>query len=271
MAILNVTPDSFSDGGRHNMTDNAIAAGLMMAADGADIVDVGGESTRPGAQPVTPEQEQGRILPVVRALANASVRVSVDTRNATTMAAALAAGASIVNDVSGLTHDPHAVRVVARFGCPVILMHMRGTPATMNKLARYADVVTEVRSELLARLETAEQAGIQPEQIALDPGIGFAKTAPHSHALLRELLALVSLGYPIVVGVSRKAFIGAASGESRPDRRLGGSLAAGLFALARGASILRVHDVPETVQAVRVWHALLEADTVPLSQSETLA
>ena len=256
MAILNVTPDSFSDGGRRTDPDLAIAAGIAMAEQGADIIDVGGESTRPGAEPVTPEQEADRVIPVVRALARASIRVSVDTRNALTMRAALAAGASVINDVSGLSHDPRAAGVVAEAHCPVVLMHMRGTPATMNSLAQYDEVLRQVRTELLSRVQAAKVAGIRDEQIVIDPGIGFAKRAEHSQVVLRGLRDLASLGYPILVGVSRKSFLGALSGELRPDQRLGGSLAAGLFALSRGASILRVHDVPETVQAIRVWHTL---------------
>jgi dihydropteroate synthase len=262
MGVLNVTPDSFSDGGRRYDPDAAIAAGLAMAADGADIVDVGGESTRPGAPPTDPDQEASRILPVIRALAGASVRVSVDTRNASTMQAALDAGASIINDVSGLSHDPRAGGVVAASGCPVVLMHLRGTPATMTKLANYADVVAEVRTELLGRVRVAKAAGVRGEQIVVDPGIGFAKRGEQSIALLRGLPDLISLGYPVLVGVSRKSFIGTLSREPRADRRLGGSLAAGLFALTQGAAILRVHDVRETVQAIRVWHTLFACGPV---------
>jgi dihydropteroate synthase len=256
MGILNVTPDSFSDGGR--WLDPAIAAeaGVAMAADGADIVDIGGESTRPGAPAVTQDEEQARILPVIEALAAAKIPVSVDTRNAATMRAALRAGAAIVNDVSGLTHDPLAAAAVAEAGCPVVLMHMRGTPATMNDLASYGDVVAEVRAELAVRIGAALAAGISPEAIAIDPGIGFAKTGEHAHALLNGLPALASLGYPILAGVSRKRFIGALSVEPVADRRLGGSLAAALFAASKGAAILRVHDVRETVQAFRVWNSL---------------
>jgi dihydropteroate synthase len=254
MAVLNVTPDSFSDGGRHA---DPVAAGLAMAADGADIIDVGGESTRPGAAPVPPDQEQARILPVIRALAAHGILVSVDTRNAATMRAAHAAGAAIVNDVSGLAHDPAAAATVAGLGCPVVLMHMRGTPADMTRRAQYADVIAEVTAELAARRDAALTAGIRPEAIALDPGIGFAKRAEHSIALLRGLRHLARLGHPLLVGVSRKSFIGTLSQETQPDRRLGGSLAAGLFAVAQGAAILRVHDVRETEQALRVWQALL--------------
>ena len=253
MGILNVTPDSFSDGGAHT---DPIAAGLAMAADGADIIDVGGESTRPGAPAVLPQEEQSRVLPVIRALADAGLLVSVDTRNASTMRAALAAGATIINDVSGLTHDPGAAAVVAEHGCPVVLMHMRGTPATMNAQARYTDVVQEVKAELAARVQAALAAGIAPRQIVLDPGIGFAKLAPQSIALLRGLSELTGLGYKLLVGVSRKSFIEHVSGEPDPTRRLGGSLAAALFAIMQGASILRVHDVRETAQALRVWQAL---------------
>jgi dihydropteroate synthase len=270
MGILNVTPDSFSDGGRRIDPQAAIDAGFAMAAEGADIVDVGGESTRPGAPVVPPHQEHDRIIPVIRALAAASIRVSVDTRNAATMQAALAAGAAIVNDVSGLTHDPAAAAVVSRAGCPVVLMHMRGTPATMNSLARYDDVVKEVRAELRHRVGAALAAGIAADQIALDPGIGFAKLPEHSIAMLRGLPDLVSLGYPLLVGVSRKSFIGALSKEPRADHRIGGSLAAELFALTRGASILRVHDVRETVQAVRVWHTLFGTVTVSLPEHPTV-
>jgi dihydropteroate synthase len=266
MGILNVTPDSFSDGGRRIDQNNAVAAGLAMAADGAAIVDVGGESTRPGAAPVSLSQEQDRILPVIHRLAAAGVCVSVDTRHAATMRAALAAGARIVNDVSGLTHDPSAVAEVAAHACPVVLMHMRGTPATMMSQAVYRDVVTEVRAELQARIDSSVQAGIRPQQIAVDPGIGFAKQADHSQAVLRRLADFVSLGFPVLIGVSRKAFIGALSGEPQADRRLGGSLAAGVFAVSQGASILRVHDVRETVQALRVWHILFDHGTVALPQ-----
>jgi len=256
MGILNVTPDSFSDGGAYPDLRAAIDAGLAMVAAGADIIDVGGESTRPGSAPVPPELEQARVVPVIRALAAAGALVSIDTRNAATMQAALQAGAAIINDVSALAHDPAAAGVVARQGCPVVLMHMRGTPDTMNAQARYADVVAEVIAELTGRIAAAEQAGIRRGAIAIDPGIGFAKLAPHSLELLRRLPELRALNCPILVGVSRKSFLGRTGGEPDPRRRLPGSLAAGLFALDRGADILRVHDVTETIQAVRVWQAL---------------
>jgi dihydropteroate synthase len=255
MGVLNVTPDSFSDGGRVDPKE-AIAAGLAMWADGADIVDVGGESTRPGALPTAPEIERARILPVIAALAAAGVRVSVDTCHAATMAAALDAGAAIVNDISSLSYDEASAPVLAARGCPVILMHMRGTPATMMGLAEYDDVFAEVIAELAVRIKVAEQAGIRREAIAIDPGFGFAKHPRHSIALLRHLSRLTALGLPIVAGVSRKGFIGATSGEDQPAHRFPGSIAAGLFALSQGTSVLRVHDVKETVQAARVWHAL---------------
>ncbi len=227
-----------------------------MAAEGADVIDVGGESTRPGAAAVSPETEQGRVLPVIETLARAGLLVSVDTRHASTMRLALDAGARIVNDVSALTHDPDAAGVVAAWGCPIVLMHGRGTPATMHRLARYDDVAAEVTAELRSRVASARAAGIDAAQIAIDPGIGFAKTAAHSRAMLRGLPVLASLGHPVLVGISRKSFIGRLSGVADPGRRLGGSIAAGLFAISQGASILRVHDVPETAQAVRVWQTL---------------
>jgi dihydropteroate synthase len=256
MGVLNVTSDSFSDGGAHLDPQRAIAAGLAMAEAGADIIDVGGESTRPQSQPTDPAEERARVVPVIRALADAGVTISVDTRHAATMRAALDAGARIVNDVSALSHDPAAAPLAAVRGCPVVLMHMRGVPATMMRFASYTNVAAEVAAELAQGIEAARQAGIGHEQIAIDPGIGFAKQAAHNVELLRRLPELASLGYPIVVGVSRKAFIGRLTGVSEPRDRLAGSLAAGLFAVARGASFLRVHNVSETVQALHVWHAL---------------
>jgi dihydropteroate synthase len=193
---------------------------------------------------------------VIGALAAAGVRISVDTCHAATMAAALDAGAAIVNDISGLAHDEASAALVAARGCPVILMHMRGTPATMMGQAQYGNIAADVAAELATRIETARNAGIRPESIAIDPGFGFAKHPRHSLALLRDLSRLTELGFPIVAGVSRKGFIGAAGGEEHPARRFPGSIAAGLFALSQGAAVLRVHDVKETVQAVRVWHAL---------------
>jgi dihydropteroate synthase len=256
MGVLNVTPDSFSDGDEHPDPSQAIAAGLRLAEEGADIIDVGGESTRPGASAISPELEQARILPVIRALASHGPRISVDTRNAATMAAALNAGAAIVNDVSALTHDPRSLALVSERGCPVVLMHMRGAPDTMESFAKYDDVVGEVRRELAARVDAAERAGISRACIALDPGISFAKRWEQNTTLLRGIPRLAELGFPIVVGVSRKLFIRALPGGEQPKDRFPGSLAAGLFALTQGASILRVHDVAATVQALRTWAVL---------------
>lgn len=256
MGVLNATPDSFSDGGDRIDPEVAVRAGLQMVADGADMLDVGGESTRPGAAVITPEEEQRRILPVIAGLAGLGAPISVDTRNASTMEAALKAGASVVNDVSALVHDAASASVVARWGCPVILMHMRGTPGSMGSLAHYLDVVREVLDELEQRVAAAVQAGVRREAIAVDPGFGFAKTAEQSTDLLRRMQELGVLGLPIVAGVSRKRFIGALSGAADPKGRGAGSLAAGLVALANGASVLRVHDVAGTVQAVRVWQGL---------------
>jgi len=256
MGILNVTPDSFSDAGRFATLEAAIAAGLRMAEEGADIIDVGVESTRPGAQPVDSDEEVRRTLRVVESLASAGCVVSIDTRRASTMEAALGAGARIVNDISGLTHDTRARAVVAAADCAVVLMHMRGLPETMNSLAQYHDVVAEVREELSATLRQALAAGINSDRIVLDPGIGFAKFGQQSVNLLRGLPSLVELGYPLVIGVSRKSFIGQLLHQPDPRQRLGGSLAANLFALSRGATILRVHDVTESIQAIRVWQSL---------------
>jgi len=255
MGVVNVTPDSFSDGGDHAATHVAITAGVAMAEAGADILDVGGESTRPGSEPVPIAEEQRRVVPVVRALAASGPAVSVDKRNAATMAAALAAGARIINDVSALTYDPEARAVLAGSDCGVVLMHMRGTPATMMAHAEYRDPAVEVACELAMRVAEAEAAGIGRTRIAIDPGIGFAKMRAHNIDLLRRLPLLMSLGCPILVGVSRKSLIGRITGAVDPKRRGPGSLAAGLFAIGRGARILRVHDVMETVQAVRVWEA----------------
>jgi dihydropteroate synthase len=260
MGIINVTPDSFSDGGERFDADMAIAAGLEMTRAGADILDIGGESTRPGSASTPQPEEQARILPVIRALAGAGPAISVDTRNAATMAAALDAGATIVNDVSALMHDPAAAALLAERRCPVVLMHMRGEPATMMEFATYRDVALEVTLELAARIEAAERAGIERNRIAIDPGIGFAKSGTQNHALLRGLPLLLNLGCPILVGLSRKRFLSRiVAGELSPKQRGPGSLAGALFALARGAAILRVHEVAETAQAVRVWEGLSRA------------
>jgi dihydropteroate synthase len=256
MGILNVTPDSFSDGGRFSEPEAAMAAGRQMIADGADILDIGGESTRPNARPVPPEVEIARIVPVIKTLASHGAVISADTRNAATMAAALAAGAQIINDVSGLKHDDQAARFLADAVCPVILMHMRGTPLTMNCQAYYSDLVEDVLMELIAVRDKAVAAGIAHAAIALDPGLGFAKIGQQNVTLLQATARFAALGHPLLIGLSRKGFLGQLTGEPDPTRRLPASLAAGLYALDRGASILRVHDVAATVQGVKTWRAL---------------
>ncbi|WP_233256136.1 dihydropteroate synthase [Falsiroseomonas bella] len=267
MGVVNVTPDSFSDGGRHLDPSRAIAVGHAMLEAGADILDIGGESTRPGAEPVTPEEEQRRILPVIRELAKAAT-VSVDTRNAATMRAALEAGAEIVNDVSALRHDPEAARVVAESEAAVILMHMLGDdPRTMQDDIRYEDAALEVAEFLAARVAWAEAQGIPRGRIAVDPGIGFGKRTPENLALIERLPILAGIGCPVVFGASRKRFIGELSGVASAERRLAGSLAVALAAAERGAAVLRVHDVAETVQALRVA-AACEAGAAPPVDAE---
>lgn len=253
MGILNVTPDSFFDGGRHDDPDRAVERGRMLAAEGADIVDVGGESTRPGARAVDASVEIARVVPVVEALAAEGIPVSVDTSKPEVMRAALAAGASMVNDVRALL-EPGAMEVVASSGAAVCLMHMRGTPESMQVETAYAHVVAEVRDFLARRAAACERAGIARNRIVVDPGFGFGKGVAENLALLRRLRDLVAAGYPVLAGLSRKSTIGAITGRS-PGDRLAGSLAAALTAVERGAAIVRVHDVRETVDALRVYAA----------------
>jgi dihydropteroate synthase len=268
MGIVNVTPDSFSDGGRHFDPGAAIAAGHAMLEAGADILDIGGESTRPGAAPVSIEEEIARVLPVLRELAKAAP-VSIDTRNAATMRAALEAGAEIVNDVTALRHDPDAARVVAEAECSVVLMHMKGTdPRTMQQDIAYDDVVLEVSDFLADRIAFAEAAGIARHRIAVDPGIGFGKRMPQNLALIERLPLLAGLGCPVLFGASRKRFIGELSGVEVAEDRVAGSLAAAIAAAQRGAAILRVHDVVETVQALAVL-AACEAGEPPAVDAAT--
>jgi dihydropteroate synthase len=244
MGVLNVTPDSFSDGGRYLDTDAAIAHGLAMVAAGADVVDVGGESSRPGAESVPEAEERRRVLPVVEALAP-HVRVSIDTVKPGVAEAAVAAGARMVNDVSASLWP-----VAAEAGVAWVAMHMKGTPATMQSLASYDDVVAEVRAFLLDRATAAVAAGV-PE-VWVDPGLGFAKTADHNLSLLRHLREFTTLGFPVLVGSSRKTFLGALTGDAPVDDRAEASLAAATWALMHGASMVRVHDVKATVQAARL-------------------
>lgn len=255
MGIVNVTPDSFSDGGRYAAADRAIAHGLELVSQGADILDVGGESTRPGAVPVSLEEELRRVLPVVEALAAQSgVPVSVDTYKPEVMRAALAAGASMINDVYAL-RQPGAVEAVASSHAAVCLMHMRGTPQTMQDDPQYHDVVAEVQEFLAARLAACEAAGISRDRIVVDPGFGFGKRSVHNLALLRDLGALQALGCPVLVGLSRKSVLGQVTGNA-VDARLHASLAAAVLAAAKGARILRVHDVGATVDALKIFNAV---------------
>lgn len=253
MGILNATPDSFSDGGRFLGVDAAVAHGLRLFDEGAALVDVGGESTRPGAAAVSEDEERARVVPVVRALA-ARGPVSVDTRHASVARAALDAGATTINDVSA-GDDPAMLPLMAEAGCDVVLMHMRGTPATMQSLAAYDDVCADVWGELGRRVDAAVAAGVDPARILWDPGVGFAKTAAHNVALLRDLRSRTA-GRRVLVGASRKAFLGALTGQAVPAERLEGSLAVALHCRDAGVEVLRVHDVAATVRALKVWEAL---------------
>lgn len=258
MGVLNVTPDSFSDGGRLATLDAALVAARRMVADGARILDVGGESTRPGAAPVALDEELKRVVPVVRAIAaELDVVISVDTSRAEVIAEAVGAGAHLVNDVRGL-RDPAALAAAARSGAGVCIMHMQGEPATMQNAPHYADVVAEVRDYLAGRLAACRAAGIAPDAIAVDPGFGFGKNAEHNLALMRALESFTTLGAPLVVGLSRKSLVGQLT--LRPvAQRLAGSIALAALAAERGAAIVRAHDVAETVDAVRVGAALRRA------------
>lgn len=256
MGILNVTPDSFSDGGLFQDAERAIAHGLKMAQEGADIIDVGGESTRPGAEPVSPDEEMERILPVVTALAADGLIVSIDTRHAAVMEAAMAVGARIINDVSALTHDPDALSVAAAHAASVILMHSQGEPATMQDKPHYDSAPREIYHWLEQRILACEAGGLSRERLCVDPGIGFGKNLTHNCQIIAALGLYQQLGVPVLLGASRKSFIAKLSRGEPADRRLAGSLAAALLGLDRGVQILRVHDVAETAQAVAVWQAI---------------
>jgi dihydropteroate synthase len=256
MGILNITPDSFYEGSRRPDPDKAIAAGVAMAASGADIIDVGGESSRPGAEAVPEEEELQRVLPVIRGLRReVAAPISIDTYKANTARAALDAGADIVNDISALRFDAQMISTIVAERVPVVLMHMQGTPRTMQVEPQYQDVTREVRDFLAAQLYEAMDAGIAPTDILLDPGIGFGKNSEHNLQLIRGLPALTALGQPLLIGVSRKAFIGKILALESADR-LEGSLAAAVAAVLAGANIVRVHDVAETVKAMRVADAI---------------
>jgi dihydropteroate synthase len=265
MGILNVTPDSFSDGGRHLDPEAAVARALELAAQGADLLDVGGESTRPGAAPVTVEEEIRRVVPVLERLRDRGypLPISVDTSKPEVALAALRAGAALVNDVRGLA-DPRLAAVVAEAGAPVVLMHMRGTPADMQSRAVYGDVVAEVAQELVQALERAAAAGVPAERTLLDPGLGFAKTAEHSLTLMKRLRELRVLGRPLLVGPSRKSFIGKVAGAPVEDR-LPGTLAAVAACVLAGAEFLRVHDVAPARQAALLAAAVRDAGNRSIS------
>ncbi|HEX5763600.1 MAG TPA: dihydropteroate synthase [Solirubrobacterales bacterium] len=256
MGVVNVTPDSFSDGGLFLDAEAAVAHGIDLVRDGADILDVGGESTRPGAEEVSAEQERERTEPVVRALAAAGHEVSIDTSKSSVAAAALSAGASIVNDVTALRGDPEIAAICAERGAGLILMHMQGDPRTMQVEPTYDDVVDDVKAFLAERTEAAMASGVAEERIWLDPGIGFGKTLEHNLELLHRLAELRELGRPLVVGTSRKSFIGKVDG-SEVGERIGGTIASSVLAVAAGAEVLRIHDVAECRQALTMATAIL--------------
>ncbi|WP_428245953.1 dihydropteroate synthase [Ferrovibrio sp.] len=256
MGIVNATDDSFSGDGLGAAADAAIAQARAMVAQGADVIDIGAESTRPGAAAIAPEAEIARLLPVLEGLRNLARPISIDTRHAATMRAVLRAGAAIINDISALEDDPAALGVVAGSDCAVVLMHKQGQPTSMQQAPSYEDVVAEVLDYLRRRIAACEAAGIARARLIVDPGIGFGKTPAHNLALMRALPRFGALGCPVLLGVSRKSFIGHLTGETVPTMRIPGSVAAALWGAAHGAHILRVHDVDKTVQALRVWQGL---------------
>lgn len=256
MGIVNVTPDSFSDGGAHDTLEAAVAHGLRLAAEGADLLDIGGESTRPGAAEVSVEEELRRTVPVIERLAReTALPISIDTSKPEVMRAAVAAGAGLINDVYGLRREG-ALDAAAALGVPVVLMHMQGEPRSMQHEPRYDDVVAEVHRFLAERLFAAEMAGIDKKRIVVDPGFGFGKTLQHNLTLLAQLERFGELGVPVLAGLSRKRSIGELTGREAPEQRVHGSVAAHLIAAQRGARLLRVHDVAATVDALKVWEAV---------------
>ena len=259
MGILNVTPDSFSDGGKFARFEAAVAQAMQMQNEGADIIDIGGESSRPGAEPVSAQDEMERVLPAIKEIRRLSpIQISIDTYKAATAEAALAAGANIVNDISALRFDPAMVDLLARTDVPVILMHMLGTPRDMQQNPTYTDCVKEIGDFFGERIEFCRSRGIGKERLILDPGIGFGKRLEDNLAILRELEQFKRFGLPVLVGASRKSFIGKVAPERPAGRRLGGSIAAAVVAALHGADIVRVHDVAETVEALRVVQAIRE-------------
>jgi len=258
MGILNVTPDSFSDGGLHNQKDQAVAKALEMMADGATVIDVGGESTRPGASVVEVEEEIRRVVPVVEELAKHDVIISIDTSQPEVIKAAVKAGAHIWNDVRALTR-PQALETAAELNIPVIIMHMRGEPTTMNNLDQYDDVTQDVIRELSQRVQDALDVGVKAEHIMIDPGFGFAKNAQQNLKLLQEFYKLTEMGYPVLSALSRKRFIGAALDGAEPQARAVGSAAAHLLSIQQGACMVRAHDVKATADAIKIWKAMQNA------------
>jgi dihydropteroate synthase len=256
MGVLNVTPDSFSDSGRFADPAVAVAHGRQMVADGADLIDIGGESTRPGAPRISSEEQIGRIVPVIRALRDLPTVLSVDTTRAAVAATALDAGARLVNDISGGLDDPALLPLVSGRSVPVVLMHMRGQPATMQQMADYGDVVAEVQEHLAALRDGALATGVERHRILLDPGIGFAKRMDHNLTLLRHLHEFTGLGHPLLLGTSRKSFIGKITGEDNPSHRLFGTAASVAWCVANGAAIVRVHDVGPMAKVVRMTQAI---------------
>lgn len=260
MGVLNVTPDSFSDGSRYSEPSAAIDAAKKMVDDGVDLIDIGGESTKPGSQPVSVDEQIRRTLPVIEGICNATlpVTLSIDTTKARVGQMALDSGASVLNDISAGLDDAEMIPLAARRGVPIVLMHMRGTPANMASLASYADVVTEVTRFLLDRASVATVAGVRTEHILFDPGIGFAKGFEHNMQLLRRLGEFANLGYPLLVGTSRKRFIGTITGETDPADRLMGTAATVAWSVANGAGVVRVHDVEQMNKVVKVIRAIMD-------------
>ena len=256
MGVVNVTPDSFSDGGLYDTSEAAIAHGARLAKDGADILDIGGESTRPGSDPVEAAHEVERIVPVIEGLVGVKAKISADTRKAVVMEKAASAGAHILNDVSALTHDPRSLAVAAKSGLSVILMHAQGDPKTMQDDPTYADVLLDVYDYLEGRIAACEAEGVSRDRLIVDPGIGFGKTLEHNLALLDGLALFHGLGVPLLLGASRKRFIGTLAGEPDASKRVPGSIAGALAGVARGVQIVRVHDVAETRQALVIWNAV---------------
>lgn len=257
MGILNVTPDSFSDGGRFNTIDKALAHAMEMAEQGADIIDIGGESTRPGAAKVSAQEEIDRVVPVIEALVKRSdIPISIDTYKSQVAQSALVAGASIINDISGLRFDPQMAAVAAKHQAGVVIMHIKGTPEDMQKDPRYDDLLGEIDSYLEKSIEIAQKDGVERPSIALDPGVGFGKTVDHNLKIINNLGYFKKLGCPIVIGASRKSFIGRLCDDIPSERRLPGSLAAAVLAVQNGANIIRCHDVGETKQALKIAQAI---------------